>query len=702
MKITTIHKRIHLLLSVTGILFLLLLYAFYQTTENQEKLIRNESHLQFQKEASALIETRTEMLKQVVRDYYFWEDFVDNLSKNDTAWYNNNITTIIRSFRADYVCVYDSSYLLVHEASAHDLKLHAIVSKETILELKEKGFISFFQITPEGLFEISAASVHSDDAPAKSFTHPNGYLFIARKWGQDFIKSESGLSSAQVSIILNADSVTNSDEFANIASVPLHDWKKEVVAQILFIRSSNILKLYRHISYYMFLTMLISIFLIWIVIAFTTRRWMTIPLKYVGKILETENRDLVEKLKGSPGEFKQIGRLFEDFMDQKKELQIAKEKAEESDILKSAFLANMSHEIRTPMNGILGFVELLKEPQLSDEERLEYIGIVEESGKRMLNIINDIISISKIEAGQMEVVTSETNINDQIKYIYTFFKPEAAYKGVELLYKTGLSDMDSNVRLDREKVYAIFTNLVKNAIKFTDDGSVELGYEKKGDLLEFYVRDTGVGIRQDQQKMIFERFRQANESLSRHFEGAGLGLAISKAYVEILGGSIWVESHPGKGSTFYFSIPYRPQQLNLVNTAPQSISRLDLLNIKDLTIMIAEDDAVSNLFLTKMVKPFAREIIMVNSGPEAVEASRNNPNLDLILMDIQMPVMDGYEATSQIRKFNQQVIIIAQTALGLKGEKERAQAAGCNGYLSKPITLTEFTSVIRKFFENKV
>ena len=203
----------------------------------------------------------------------------------------------------------------------------------------------------------------------------------------------------------------------------------------------------------------------------------------------------------------------------KTELRLAKEKAEESDLLKSAFLANMSHEIRTPMNGILGFVELLKEPILTGEELHEYISIIEQSGKRMLNIINDIISISKIEAGQTEVVTSETNINDQIKYIYTFFKPEAERKGVKLFYKTRLSDPKAIAKTDREKIYAVYTNLVKNAIKFTNRGFVELGYEKKGKSLEFYVRDTGVGIRQDQQDIIFERFRQASESLSRGYEG---------------------------------------------------------------------------------------------------------------------------------------------------------------------------------------
>jgi hypothetical protein len=237
------------------------------------------------------------------------------------------------------------------------------------------------------------------------------------------------------------------------------------------------------------------------------------------------------------------------------ELRISKSNAEESDRLKTAFLTNMSHEIRTPMNGILGFAGLLKEPNLSGEEQKKFIGIIEKSGVRMLNIINDIIDISKIESGIMEVSISETNINEQTEYIYTFFKPEVEYKGLMLSIKNTLYAEEAIIKTDKEKLYAILTNLVKNAIKFTDKGSIELGYEKRGRYIEFFVKDSGTGILPEKTELIFERFRQGSESLYRNYEGAGLGLSISKAYVEMLGGKIWVESVVGKGSVFYFAIP---------------------------------------------------------------------------------------------------------------------------------------------------
>jgi signal transduction histidine kinase len=238
------------------------------------------------------------------------------------------------------------------------------------------------------------------------------------------------------------------------------------------------------------------------------------------------------------------------------ELIKAKEKAEESDRLKSSFLANMSHEIRTPMNGILGFSELLKTPKLSGEKQQEYIRIIEESGERMLNIINNIIDISKIEAGLMKTVIQVSNINDQLRYIYTFFKPEVEAKGMKLSYSINLSDEEAFVYTDREKIYAILTNLVKNAIKYSNKGAIEFGYSKKENWLEFFVKDSGIGIPKVRQTAIFERFIQADIENKLAQQGAGLGLSITKSFIEMLGGKIWVESEEEIGSTFYFTLPY--------------------------------------------------------------------------------------------------------------------------------------------------
>lgn len=254
-----------------------------------------------------------------------------------------------------------------------------------------------------------------------------------------------------------------------------------------------------------------------------------------------------------------VALLFTDITERKRyeiELKAAKEKAEENERLKSAFLANMSHEIRTPMNGILGFADLLKEPELTNEEQQRYITIIEQSGHRLLNIINDLIAISKVESGQMKVFLSETNVNEQLGFIHSFFKLEASKKGIELFLTCPLSNKESEITTDCEKLYAVLTNLMKNAIKFTDTGSISFGYEQRPGLLLFYVNDTGRGIPKELQTIVFERFQQVDIDVSRSYEGAGLGLSISKAYVEMLGGTIWVESEEGKGSQFYFTLPY--------------------------------------------------------------------------------------------------------------------------------------------------
>jgi len=381
------------------------------------------------------------------------------------------------------------------------------------------------------------------------------------------------------------------------------------------------------------------------------------------------------------------------------ELIKAKEQAEESDRLKSAFLANMSHEIRTPMNGILGFTKLLKEPKLSGENQQEYIKIIERSGNRMLNIINDIISISKVESGQMEISQTDTNVNEQVKYLYTFFKNEANQRGVEITYTTTLADKESNIKTDKEKLYAILTNLVKNAIKFTDAGSIAFGYTKKGEFLEFYVKDTGTGISENQKKIIFERFRQAHESISRSFGGSGLGLTISKAYVELLGGKIWVESEEGKGSTFYFTIPFVSTEKVIEEEEIDTIIEKTNAPIRKLKVLIVEDDTISKMLITIAIKKFAGEILNANTGLEAIEACRNNPDIDLVMMDINMPEMGGYEATSRIRKFNRNVVIIAQTANAFASDRDEAIAAGCTDYIPKPVNLASLSELIQKYFK---
>lgn len=381
-----------------------------------------------------------------------------------------------------------------------------------------------------------------------------------------------------------------------------------------------------------------------------------------------------------------------------KELIIAKEKAEESDRLKSAFLANMSHEIRTPMNGILGFSELLKQVDLKSENQQEYIKIIEKSGNRMLNIINEIIDISKIESGLMKIYTSDVDVNHCLEDNYVFFKPEAEKKNIELKFPKLLSFIDAITKTDPDKLNGILVNLIKNALKYTNSGSIEFGCNLNNSKteLQFYVKDTGIGIPKDRQAAIFKRFIQADVEDKMARQGAGLGLTISSAYVKMLKGKLWLESEVNVGSTFYFTLPYRNEAIPEAVVFEEKIKKQK--PTKNLKILIVEDDKYSNQLLTYMLSDFGKEIMNVSSGSEAIEICKNNPDIDLILMDIQMPEMNGYEATKQIREFNKKVIIIAQTAFALSGDREKSIEIGCNDYITKPIKKDELMSLVNKYY----
>ena len=401
----------------------------------------------------------------------------------------------------------------------------------------------------------------------------------------------------------------------------------------------------------------------------TERKLAEKKLQELNKKLEIRNRELYESII-------QIQKI-------NTELIQAKEKAEESDNLKSSFLANMSHEIRTPMNGILGFTALLKEPKLSGEEQQQYIKVIEKSGKRMLNIINDIVRISKIESGQINLSYKKTSIKTQIASVYTHFDPEAKQKNIELRVNNTLIDDDDLIYTDEEKVYAVLSYLLANALKFTNFGLIEIGSFKKDNLITFYVKDTGIGIDSTKIEIIFDRFRQVDDSLNRNYDGAGLGLYISKAYVNFLGGQIWAENNTEAGASFYFKIPsIKPQEIIKEVQIPSAMIPYETQKLK---ILVAEDDSISLKFISKILKIFGENLLIARNGFEAVNLSKKNPDIDIILMDIQMPVMNGYEAIKKIREFNKEVIIITQSAFVFTDEAEKAIEVGGNGYISKPI-----------------
>jgi len=380
-----------------------------------------------------------------------------------------------------------------------------------------------------------------------------------------------------------------------------------------------------------------------------------------------------------------------------KELNKARLKAEENERLKTAFLQNMSHEIRTPMNGIIGFMRLLKSPELDAASRQNYIEIVMESGKRLLNTINNIIEISKISSNEVNVNREHVDIRETMKFHLEFFKPAAAEKNIELQISEQIEAKQALVETDKYMLDGVLTNLLNNAIKFTKSGKVVFGNYIEENELIFYVKDSGSGIAENRLKAIFEPFVQADSNINRPYEGSGLGLSIVQSYLELLGGRIWVESTLEKGSTFYFTIPYRKVKPNFIEAKPTEANNYSGNFEKGAKILVAEDDNISFLLIRKILADFQFEIIRAKNGQESVDLFLKKQEVALILMDIKMPLKNGLEATREIREFNQTIPIVAQTAFTQPEDREIAIKAGCTAFISKPIHHKELVQLVEEY-----
>jgi signal transduction histidine kinase len=383
------------------------------------------------------------------------------------------------------------------------------------------------------------------------------------------------------------------------------------------------------------------------------------------------------------------------------ELIKAKEKAEESDKLKTAFLTSMSHEIRTPMNHIIGFLDFLKDPELPAEEREEYSQIIYDSGQVLLRLIDDIIDVAKIEAGQMRINKTSFLLNEFMKTLYKKYHELAIKKGKEHIhFEFVTNDIDKSivVETDSVRLQQILGNLLDNAFKFTEKGSISFGYGLSGDnKLQFFVEDTGPGIHPDKHELIFKRFRQLDYSSTKRYGGTGLGLAIIKGLVELMHGRIWLESETGEGAKFYFTLPDSIVHMQLKENTAKPDNRT-VYDWSSKTIMIVEDEHTNYNLLNIMLRPTKVTTMWAKDGREAIDMVQANKQIDLILMDIRMPNVDGYMATSEIKRLHKSLPIIAQTAYAMDAEINKAMQAGCDDYIAKPIEKALLLSRIDLFF----
>ncbi|HEX7494098.1 MAG TPA: ATP-binding protein [Bacteroidales bacterium] len=371
----------------------------------------------------------------------------------------------------------------------------------------------------------------------------------------------------------------------------------------------------------------------------------------------------------------------------------AEQKAIDSDRLKTAFLQNISHEIRTPMNSIVGFSQLLKDKVTSDTVKAKYLEMIARSSNQLLNIVNEVLDISLIETGNTNINKKRVDLNNLLEELSLSYEP-LINDEISFTLLKGLSDQSGIILTDDVKLRQILNNLINNAIKFTEKGYIKFGYSLVNNELEFFIEDSGIGIDPDFHDKIFERFRKADTDNLKLYEGVGLGLSICKGNIDLLKGKIWIESEPGKGSKFFFTIPYEPVSEAEIIRINSTESRK---NLDKLTILVAEDDEINFLYIKEIFRGSGAEILHAANGKEAIEICKNNNNIGMLLIDIKMPVMNGYDAIKQIRELRPYLPIIAQTAFALSNDMLKAFNAGSNDYISKPFKKEQLLALVTKY-----
>jgi len=700
--------RLYILQVILVVAIIVLLMVLKLNIDKRLNLFLKSSHANNESTVNNILKIDRMIFIRPLRDNSEWDETVKYIENPTKDFEKECLNTLLSTFSFNHIWVFDQNgkqIYYINDSISVNLDTILLADQLTQLLTPDTPFSHFFINKNNELVEISGATV-VPTIDTKHTLPAKGYLFIGRNWNMAMINNLEEITGARIQIrkpIIQKHRTTVEESFT--ISYNLTDLKNRPINTLVFSFPTTYFREWEKDTT---ILTIINIFIglcIIILIGFLSRKWLIVPLNSLIKALHMDEYQDLQSLKSVKNEFGEMARLIEDSIITKNELQIEiknkletanvltylKNKAEESDRLKTAFLSNMSHEIRTPMNCILGFIQMLQQEDYTLEERHQYMSLVSSSGKQLLTIINDILDISRIENDQMILQPEHFDLNDFLENLLLIYINEKQKTGkndlvIELM--KGTSEKECCIYCDSGRLKQILNNLLSNALKFTYSGKITFGYSCEKENLVFFVQDTGLGISPQDQEIIFERFRQAEETHTRKFGGTGLGLPISKGLVELMGGKMWLTSEKGNGSSFYFTLPdviRHDAILTKKRTDPLTRS----LNLSGKTILIVEDVPENIELISYMLKSTRVNIIRADNGLIALNLCQENPSIDLVLMDIQMPVMNGYDATRGIKKIRPELPVIALTAYAFDKDKKSCAESGCNDILSKPINKNE-------------
>lgn len=690
LKVSTYSKVVFLLLVSATCFFVLFFILFYYSVQQQKQVSVNVSE-QFEREINALMNQNSESNLTLIAQISYWDELVNFVETKDLKWFNTSISYLVDTNRYDYIDTYNLNTDFVTKVSTIKIASKNFIPKEVFPILYKNKIIKFNLKIPEGYLEIYGATIHPSQDPFKNKTKPRGYIFMIKLIDNEYFNILEKISGSQISFY---NSQTNANQKNIIIKQDLLDFKGNKISTLVFKRPNNVnFSTTKRVLGIIFIASIIA----FVVFLYYAKKWAKTPIKLITNVLKGD-QNAIQSLKKIRGEFRYIGKLFEENYNQKLQLQRSKSKIEESDKLKSAFLMNLSHEIRTPMNAIIGFSDLLNNPKITEEEKKQYVEIIQNSGKNLIEIIDDLVEMSRIETNLVLPNYSAVNLDNLVKSIFESIKIINTKEDLDFKILKPTIPNDKNIITDTIKLNQILINILNNALKFTDEGFVILDYniDSETDKIIFEIKDSGIGIPEDFKNSIFKRFNKLNVHTISSNEGLGLGLAISKAYVEMLGGEISVQSQVGVGSNFTFWIPLKHEE-NIVEV-DSTISKSNEITLnKSINILVAEDDNVNFLLIQKILESENIKVVRAVDGLDVVTIFKNNNSFDLIFMDIRMPNRNGHDAFKEIRALNSTIPIVAQTSYSFSEEIDKILQTGFSDYISKPLDKDIVLGLVYKY-----